>query len=145
MHLLRAFKQKPVHAILAALGIFFLTPMIQLLNTPLAFEIWYNTFVANPLNAFLYILFSITFGLYISLYLDCKNKCVDCKNSAGGEGFLGALMGLVLGVCPACFSFLTVLLPLSGSIFLTAFAPFLTALSIVIMFYSINQLGGFKA
>ncbi len=144
MRIITAFKEKPLHAIFSAIGIFLLVPVIQLAVTPLAFEIWYRTLLDRPLNSALYVIFSIMFGMLISLYLYTKNKCIDCKKSDVNAGFGGAMLGFVLGICPACFSLIGVLLPLGGSIFLTTYAPAFTSLSIAIILFSIHRLGGFK-
>ena len=144
MRIATAFKEKPFHAIFSAIGIFFLVPVIQLINTPLAFEIWYKTLLDRPLNSALYVIFSVMFGALISLYFYAKNKCIDCKKSDVNTGFGGATLGFVLGVCPACFSLIGVVLPLGGSILLTQYAPAFTLLSIVIILFSIHRLGGFK-
>jgi len=144
MRIATAFKEKPFHAIFSAIGIFLLVPVIQLAVTPLAFEIWYRTLLERPLNSALYVIFSVMFGVLISLYFYAKNKCVDCKKSDANAGFGGATLGFVLGVCPACFSLIGVVLPLGGSILLTQYAPAFTLLSIVIILFSIHRLGGFK-
>ena len=144
MRIVTAFKEKPFHAIFSAIGIFLLVPVIQLAVTPLAFEIWYRTLIDRPLNSILYIIFSAMFGMLISLYLYAKNKCLDCKKSDVNAGFGGATLGFVLGVCPACFSLIGVVLPLSGGILLTQYAPAFTSLSILIILFSIHKLGGFK-
>jgi len=144
MRIIIAFKEKPFHAIFSTIGIFLLVPIIQLVVTPLAFEIWYRTLIDRPLNSILYIIFSVMFGMLISLYIYATNKCVDCKKSEANAGFGGATLGFVLGVCPACFSLIGVVLPLGGGILLTQYAPAFTLLSIVIIFFSIHRLGGFK-
>lgn len=144
MRIVTAFKEKPLHATLSAIGMFLLVPVIQLAITPLAFEIWYKTLIDRPLNSALYIIFSMLFGMLISLYFYAKNKCVDCKKSDVNAGFGGATLGFALGVCPACFSLVGVLLPLGGSILLTQYAPVFTVLSIAIILFSIQRLGGFK-
>lgn len=126
------------------MGIFLLVPVIQLAVTSLAFEIWFRTLVDRPLNSALYVIFSVMFGLLISLYVYSRNKCIDCKKSDVNAGFGGATLGFVLGVCPACFSLIAVALPLSGSILLTAYAPAFTLLAIGIIVFSVHRLGGFK-
>jgi len=144
MRIITAVKEKPFHALLSAMGIFLLVPVIQSINTPLAFEIWYKTLLDRPLNSILYIAFSVMFGMLISLYSYSKNKCIDCKERDINTGFGGAVLGFVLGICPACFSLIGVLLPLGGSIFLTTYAPIFTVLSITIILFSIQRLGGFR-
>ncbi len=144
MRIITAVKEKPFHALLSAIGIFLLVPVIQSVNTPLAFEIWYKTLIDRPLNSILYISFSVMFGMLISLYSYSKNKCIDCKKGDINTGFVGSVLGFVLGICPACFSLIAVLLPLGGSIFLTKYAPIFTALSIAIILFSIQRLGGLR-
>jgi len=112
MRIITAVKEKPFHALLSAMGIFLLVPVIQSINTPLAFEIWYKTLLDRPLNSTLYIAFSVMFGMLISLYSYSKNKCIECKERDINTGFGGAALGFVLGMCPACFSLIGVLLPL---------------------------------
>jgi len=141
--LFEAVKQKPVIAIIAAVGIFFLTPLIQSITTSLAFEIWFIDIVQKSLSSILYIVFSVLFGMFTTLYLYSKNKCIDCKPDAKA-GFGGSTLGFVLGVCPACFSFIGFLLPLSGSIFLTTYSPLFMLVAIGIILFSIHKMGGFK-
>jgi len=141
--LFEAAKEKPVIAIIAAIGIFFLTPLLQSITTPLAFDIWFLDIVQKPLSSIPYVIFSVLFGMFISLYLYSKNKCIDCKPGAKA-GFGGSTLGFALGVCPACFSFVGFLLPLSGSIFLTTYSPLFMLIAIGIILFSIHKMGGFK-
>lgn len=141
--LIQAVKQKPLIAIVAAIGIFLLNPLIQSINTSLAFQIWFADIAQKPLNASLYIGFSVLFGMFVSLYLFSKNQCIDCKpNMKSGIG--GSALGFMLGVCPACFSFIGFLLPLSGSLFLTAYSPLFMIVSIGIILFSIFRMAGFR-
>jgi len=141
--LFEATKEKPAITILAAIGMFFLTPLIQSITTPLAFEIWFTDIVQKPLSSIPYIAFSVLFGMFISLYIYSKNKCIDCKPNVKA-GFGGSTLGFVLGVCPACFSFIGFLLPLSGSIFLTTYSPLFLLAAIGILLFSIHKMAGFK-
>ncbi|MEO9309291.1 MAG: hypothetical protein ABI337_03250 [Nitrososphaera sp.] len=143
MILVESFKQRPLIAITAAVGIFLLGPLIQTVNTNLAFDIWFADIVQKPLSSIPYMAFSVLFGLFIALYKYSKNKCIDCKpNAKAGIG--GTALGFVVGVCPACFSFIGFLLPLSGSIFLSNYSPLFLFVSIGIIVFSINKMGGFK-
>ena len=127
----------------SAIGIFLLNPLIQSLSTSLAFQIWLADILQKPLNASLYIGFSVLFGMFVSLYLFSKNQCVDCKpNVKSGIG--GSVFGFMLGVCPACFSFVGFLLPLSGNLFLTAYSPLFMLVSIGIIVFSIYKMAGFR-
>lgn len=141
--LIQAAKQKPIIVIAAAIGIFFLNPLIQSISTSLAFQIWFSDIAQKPLNASLYISFSILFGMFVSLYLFSKSQCIGCKpNVKSGIG--GSAFGFMLGVCPACFSFVGFLLPLSGSLFLSAYSPLFTLVSIGIIVFSIHKMTGFR-
>jgi hypothetical protein len=142
--LFEAVKEKLGIAVLSAIGIFFTNPLIQLLITPLAFDIWFADLAQKPLSSIPYFAFSILFGMFIALYLHAKNKCIDCKKDAKA-GFGGSSFGFMLGVCPACFSFIGFLLPLGGSIFLTTFSPIFTVGSIGIILFSIYKMSGFKS
>lgn len=141
--LIQASKQKPLIVIAAAIGIFFLNPLIQSISTSLAFQIWFADILQKPLNASLYVIFSVLFGMFVSLYLFSKNRCIDCKpNIKSGIG--GSAFGFMLGVCPACFSFIGFLLPLSGSLFLTAYSPLFMLVSMGIILFSIYKMAGFR-
>jgi hypothetical protein len=146
--LLNAIKEKPFIAIGLAITMFFITPIVQSFNTSLAFEIWFRDLYQKPLNSILYIVFSILFGMFISMYLySRRNSCTSCDlktTTRYTSGFIGSVLGFMLGVCPACFSFVGFLLPLSTSIFLATYTPLFTLLSIAIIIFSINKLGGFK-
>ncbi len=141
--LIQAVKQKPLITIAAAIGMFFLNPLIQSISTSLAFQIWFADIVQKPLNASLYVGFSVLFGMFVSLYLFSKNQCIDCKPNAK-TGATGSALGFMFGVCPACFSFVGFLLPLSGSLFLTAYSPLFTLVSIGIIVFSIHKMAGFR-
>lgn len=141
--LLEAIKERPAIAVISTVGIFFVNPLIQSLSTPLAFQIWSTDILQKPESSIPYIIFSILFGIFVSLYLYSRNKCIDCKPDAR-TGFGGSAFGFVLGVCPACFSFIGFLIPLGGSIFLTRYYPVFIAISIAIILFSICKMGGFR-
>lgn len=144
IRLLGAVKEKPVVAFVLAVAMFFVTPIIQTFYTSLAFEIWFRDLYQKPLNSALYVVFSILFGMYVSLYLHSRSKCIDCKKNTSKSGFGGSMLGFMIGVCPACFSFIGFLVPLSTSILLTTYSPILLSISIAIIIFSIYKLGGFK-
>ena len=144
--LVRVIKEKPLFVVALAVVMFFVTPIIQSFNTSLAFEIWFRDLYQKPLNSILYIIFSILFGMFVTLYLFFRNSCIECKTTkATKSGISGTILGFMIGVCPACFSFIGFLVPLSASLFLTAFAPIFMTASIAIILYSIFRVGGFKS
>lgn len=144
MRIFYAIKERPVITFVLIIVMFFITPIIQSINTPLAFEIWFRDLSQKPISAIMYGLFSILFGIFIALYLYTKSKCLDCKKEDGRPGFVGSILGFVLGVCPACFSFIGFLVPLGTSIFLTTYSYIFLGLSIAIILFSIFKLGGFR-
>lgn len=144
IRLVAATKDKPAVAALAAAGIFFLMPVLQLINTPLAFEIWFLDLYQKPPSSIAYLAFSVLFGMFISLYLYAKNKCFDCRPEKARAGFAGSVVAFMVGVCPACFSFIGVLLPLGPTLFLTSYSPVFTGISIAMVLFSIYKLGGLK-
>jgi len=142
----RAIKEKPLLIVALAAVMFFVTPIMQSFNTSLAFEIWFRDLYQKPLNSSLYIIFSALFGMFMTLYFYSKNRCIDCKKSKATEsGIAGTILGFMIGVCPACFSFIGFLIPLTASIFLTTLAPIFLLASIAIILYSIFRVGGFKS
>jgi hypothetical protein len=143
--IVRVLKEKPLLVVVIAAVMFLITPIIQSFNTPLAFEIWFRDLYQKPLNSALYIIFSILFGMFVTLYLYFRNSCIDCKISkATKSGISGTILGFMIGVCPACFSFIGFLVPLSVSLLLTAYAPIFMAASIAIILFSIHRIGGFR-
>jgi len=145
MRLIEAIKDKPILAATLAIGMFFVIPIIQSFNTSLAFEIWFRDLYQKPLNSVLYIAFSILFGMFITVYLHSRSSCIDCKTGKAKSGVAGTVLGFMIGVCPACFSFIGFLIPLTASIFLTTLAPIFLLASIAIILYSIFRVGGFKS
>jgi hypothetical protein len=144
IRLFSAISERPILTGLSAVAMFFIIPLIQSINTPVAFEIWIRELTQKPLGIVTYGSFSFLFGTLIPLYLYTNNKCVDCKKEDATPGFGASVLGFLLGVCPACFSFIGFLLPLGVSIFLTRYSYVLTGVSIVIILFSIFKLGGFK-
>jgi hypothetical protein len=144
MRIFYAIKERPVITFTMIVIMFFITPIIQSINTSLAFEIWFRDLSQKPTSAIMYGFFSILFGIFISLYLYTRSKCLDCEKEDGRPGFVGSMLGFVLGVCPACFSFIGFLLPLGTSIFLTTYSSLFTGLSVAIILFSIFKLGGFR-
>jgi hypothetical protein len=140
---LEAARQRPAVAALASVGIFLATPLIQLLNSSFALKAWYLGLVENPFNALLYVIFSVLFGFFIALYLYSKNKCIDCK-PAVRTGIGGSAIGFLIGMCPACFPILALVLPLSGTLFLTQYSYIFIVVSIAIILFSIYKMGGFR-
>lgn len=96
----KAIKEKPQWIAAFAIVMFFITPLIQSLNTSLAFEIWFRDLYQKPLNLALYIIFSVLFGMYVTFYLYSKNSCINCKTSKVTKSRIaGTFLGFMIGVC----------------------------------------------
>ncbi|RMF28889.1 MAG: hypothetical protein D6752_06860, partial [Candidatus Nitrosothermus koennekii] len=70
--------------------------------------------------------------------------CIECNTRVDKKGIVGSILGFLIGVCPACFSFLAFLLPLGSSIILSVYSPLFTLIAIAVITYSIYRFGGFK-
>ena len=144
--LVRIIKEKVLLVVALAALMFLVIPIFQSFNTSLAFEIWVRDLYQKPMNSVLYIIFSILFGMFVTLYLYSRNSCIDCRRTTSTKpGIVGTLLGFIIGVCPACLSFIGFLIPLSASLFLTAFAHIFMAASIATILFSIYKLRGFKS
>ncbi len=120
-----------------AMLIFFLT--FQSLGN---LDIWFG--FISPLNFFLYLIFSVLFGITISAqYYSFKQKTQACeiKSSASQAG---SLLGIFAFQCPACVPILAQALGFNTVIFLSAYRTPLILVGIVLMFVSMYLLGAFK-
>jgi hypothetical protein len=110
--------------------------------------VWFVSLTTIPLNAALYILFSILFGLVVSLQVYSMRNPGVCKISNTKKGLrtgaFGTFFGFFIGVCPACVGLLGLILPLGVILTLTAFGWVFMLIAIGIMIFSIYHLGGFK-
>jgi hypothetical protein len=141
--LMQAAKENPLLVTLSALAIFFVTPVVGIVSTSLSLKIWFAQIDRDPAGSIPYIAFSIMFGLFIQSYRFSKNKCIDCSRDAK-TGIAGTTLGSLIGVCPACFSFIGFLLPLGGSLFLTAHSPLFLLAAIGTLLFSIYKMGEFR-
>jgi len=112
----------------------------------MVFRYFNKTSKLSTIHNILYTLWHV----YITLHV-CEERyiCIDCervdiKASNANTGILGTVIGFIIGVCPACFSLIGVLLPLGVSITLSAYSSYFTLLSIAIILFSIFKLGGVK-
>ncbi len=125
-----------------AVFMFFFLPFVQTLG--LNTDLWYE--VIPPLNFILFITFDIVFGLFVSFqiyqYMGPKECRINKKSAAGG--FLGTALSFIVGICPVCFGFASVLLPLGVVATLVVFGPVFIILSILLMLFSIHSNDGFK-
>lgn len=148
MLIIEALKKKKylAIAIISAIAIGILFPVIQvgfLLNV---IDVWFSTLLDKPLNTILYFTFSAVFGIMVAFQIfnlkECKTCKINVKSTSGAFG--GATFGFIFGICPACVGLIGLILPLGASIALNYYGWIFTTIAIVIMLYAINVLGGFK-
>jgi hypothetical protein len=105
--LVKVIKEKPLLVVALTVVMFFVTPIIQSFNTSLAFEIWFRDLYQKPLNSSLYIIFSVLFGMFMTLYLYSRNRCTECKTGKPTKsGIAGTLLGFMIGCAQLAFHLL---------------------------------------
>jgi len=148
MRLINAFKTRKslMYGITATVIVAIVLPVIQTGFFQNSFESWYLTLLKSPLNSSLYVIFSLLFGALISLQIyNLDKKCKECNTKAGKRtGFFGVVVGLLIGICPACIGLLGLILPLGTSLTLTYYGWAFMIVAIGILILSIYLLGGFK-
>jgi len=129
-------------AVAAAVFMFFFYPWVQTLG--LQTDLWYSI-IPLP-NLFLFLVFSAMFGLFVSYQIYRFRGPKTCKISKSGSaaGTAGTAFGFLIGVCPACFGFASLLLPLGVVTVLVQFGPIFIAISILLMAYSLHKNEAFK-
>ena len=134
-------------AIVSAISMALIYPYLQVAlnggfyNYFFWFEIILNQSI---LNFILYLLFSILFGLVVSLNIyNWKNKTCSIRGSTGSLG-LGSILAIFTSQCSACVSLATLFLPLSAISLLVKYNTFFNLISIGILLFSIYLVGGFK-
>ncbi|MBI4019829.1 MAG: hypothetical protein HY367_00740 [Candidatus Aenigmarchaeota archaeon] len=106
-------------------------------------DLWFK--LISPLNFALYVLFSITFGLMLSLQVYNLREVKSCpiKRSASAGG-VATFMGFIISACPACISLASFFLPLGAALALEANSPLVYLASILLMLLGVHLLGGFR-
>src|SRR5712692_5750452 len=141
MLFLRVWTNKKSAAVgLAAFVTVLLWPSIPLRSVDLwLMTLWllYPTKILYPILAFLA-------GSYVAIYFYNKRVESCCSVNSVRTGTAGSLIGIFLGVCPACIPFLAFLLPLSLTLTLSHLSPFLLAASIGILLFAIHRMNGFR-
>ena len=125
--------------IIATVAMLVFFPIFQSLGN---LDIWFE--FIQPLNFLLYLVFSVLFGITISVqYYSYKQKVASCeiKSASGGAG---SLFGIFAFQCPACIPILGQALGLNTVIFLSAYRTPLMLIGIALMLFSLNLLGAFK-
>ena len=147
----KALKKKPYYGIAGAIIIFTL-PIVLSVFSPDGISSWFSMIGFKPINFTFSILLSLVFGSFVSLYYYNKSLPNCCQVGTAKAGFIGGTGGALLGKCPACFSVMALILPafgigsaLSVTLFFAKWAWAIMAISMILIFYSIYRLEGFKA
>ncbi len=101
---------------------------------------WYNKILFPIFVA----LFGITMAYQIHLWREPKACPIGRKAKGAGTSSVATISSFFVSQCPACTSLGAVLLPVGAATFLTQIGPYLNILSITLMLFTLNYLGGFK-
>ncbi len=129
--------------IVATIAMLFTYPYIQSLGL---IEIWF--LLITPLNLVLYIIFSVLFGLVLSMQIYVMRQPKTCSISgrvgSAGSGAVGSFIAFITVACPACFSFISLFLPFGAIAFIATYNTILLVLSLFVMVLALYLLGSFK-
>jgi len=123
-----------------AIAFVFLWPSIPLRGVTKWLQFFY---LYTPQN-YLYAILAILSGLHVGIYVYNMKVAACCSINSIKTGTAGSLFGILLGACPACIPVLAFLLPLSATIVLSRLSLVFLIIAILIMFFSIYRMNGFK-
>ncbi len=107
-------------------------------------DVWLKTLsLLYPTNL-LYPILAFLTGSYVAIYFYNKRVETCCSVNSVRTGTAGSLIGIFLGVCPACVPVLAFLLPLGLTLTLSHLSPFLLAASIGILLFAVHRMNGFR-
>jgi len=128
--------------------IFLFYPTVQILATTQNIQnidIWFASI--PPINFVLFLIFTILFGINISLFSYNRNRKVcehNTKKVLGGSS-IGTIFSFFVGICPACTGFVALFgIPLSVTLALVQFNTVFFLISIGLLLLSIYFSDGFK-
>ena len=101
---------------------------------------WYNKILFPIFVA----LFGITMAYQIHLWREPKACPIGQKATGAGTSSVATVSSFLVSQCPACTSLGAALLPVGAATFLAQIGPYLNILSIGLMLFTLNYLGGFK-
>ena len=131
---------RPVLAAVSTMAVVFLWPSIPLggVGNWLRFFYYYS-----PQN-YLLSLMTVLCGLYVGLYVYNKTVAACCPMGNARTDAVGSLIGIVLGVCPACIPVLGFFLPLTVTMYLSYASWVFTVIAIAVLGFGISRFNGFK-
>lgn len=154
MKILKILKNKNylLLAISSSLFMLIIYPLLQAYATGglQNLDLWLK--VIPKLNFMLVILFSILFGLLLTLQIfNLKTKICSIKNKtvSASIGTFGTVLAFLAPACPACLSIVSLLIPAALSLsliqFLVKFNTTVLIISNILMILGLLLLGGFKS
>jgi len=118
----------------------------QLLGIIENFGVWLATI--PPENGFLFIIFSVLFGITFSFQIynwrQPKTCSLNEKVKGASSSGVGTLALFFVSQCPACASLGALFIPLSIGVYITQFSLLINAISIGLLLFTLNYLGAFK-
>lgn len=100
---------------------------------------WYNKILFPIFVA----LFGITMAYQVYLWRQPKSCPIGQKAKGAGTSSVATISAFFVAQCPACASLGTILLPASVAIYLVGFGWAINLVSIGLMLFTLNYLGGF--
>ncbi|MBI2583361.1 MAG: hypothetical protein HYW25_01720 [Candidatus Aenigmarchaeota archaeon] len=148
MKLVEVLKMRSYLLLAAASSVVFAFIYIytQVLFNIANFDIWIS--IIPWYNAILFVIFAVLFGITVSyqVYTWRQPKACPINMKAKGTGVSGAgyFIGLLIAQCPACASLGALFLPVSAFTFFVQFSWLLNLVSIGLLLFVLNYLGGFR-
>ncbi len=125
---------------------FFLYQVLQILPQGLN-NFWFWFSLLTPLTWLLYFLYGILFGLTLSFFIWQRSKklCSFKKKTKGGLfGLVGGFFGISASICPACLSWVVLILPFSLGLSLIKYSIEIMVFSILLLLLALWFLGAFQ-
>lgn len=149
MVILEMFKNKRYVflSVVLTLAMLVLYPLLQVLPQGGLHNFWFWFSVPSLYQLLLYVSYAVLFGLTVSFFFYSR-KVKVCPTSrqvrSGIPGVLGAAMGFVLPVCPACISLAAFLMPISAFTFIAGHSTQFLLASVFLLAISLWTLGAFR-
>lgn len=114
----------------------------QVLGIVQNIDLWLATI--PRINLLLFLIFASLFSITVSFQVYNWQQKKVCNVKSVGTPSSAGLLSLFVAQCPACASLGALFLPLSVSAFLTKYSVVIDLLSISLLLFTINYLGGFQ-
>ncbi len=125
--------------VLLTISMAILYPYIQSLGN---LEEWFMTI--TPPNFILYIVFSVLFGVAMTLQIYNIKEIKMCQLRTVESSIASVVAEFFVVQCPVCISFLTLFLPATAIALLTLYNVYISLFAVVLLIVTIYLLGGFK-